>query len=102
MGDTNSDMIEVIGALDVPHAMLNYGQYAHWASQFGEEPLPERRAGRLDMTPVEQKWVVMDALRRQLAGNGFCPTFEQVVEPICEGIFQRVPGVDDPGVAARP
>lgn len=99
------DLYEIVSTLECNNTARDYGRYLYWASQFGDDPLPERDAGRMYMTEADQRWVILDLLRRQVAddpsgetvdsahlfealtANGFCQVFEEVIETNCERAF---------------
>ena len=108
MDTIEARLFSEVSEMQCQPALMHYEQYVLWAAQFGDPALPERDAGKLEISVTEQKWVVYEAMRFQMADdpdaesvdsghilaalneNGFCQALEQVVEPLCDQVLARL------------
>jgi hypothetical protein len=97
-------LFDIVNALETRHEEARYEDYLAWCDSNGFDAAPMRHH-RHQISAVEQKWVVLDAMRRQIADDpeadtvssehilhaledgAFAPSFEWVVEPLCENVL---------------
>jgi hypothetical protein len=101
----------IVNALDIDRLTHSYDEYRNWCDETGEDPLPMRHF-RYELSELDQKWVILDAMQRQVAedpgaetvssehilraigDNSFPPSLEAHIEGYCEEVlvaYQRPP-----------
>nr|CAD6609742.1 hypothetical protein RTCK_02211 [Rhizobium sp. TCK] len=108
--NARADLFNIVSEIETFDCETNNRKYLHWAEHMDAELLPNAEIGKLDMTDVEMRWVILDAIRRQVAeaqdpvdiavvddenliaaltDNGFCPALHEVIINLCDAAMKN-------------
>ncbi|MBB6510426.1 hypothetical protein F4695_003815 [Rhizobium soli] len=98
-------LFNAVSSIEALDLKLTIRDYLEWAEQEDAEILPHDEIGKLEITATEIRWVMLDAIYRQLndvtpdqihaafvsdeaivealADSGFCPAFLNQIHQLC-------------------
>ncbi|TBF89166.1 hypothetical protein [Rhizobium leguminosarum] len=107
-----SNTFRIIADLDTFDAEMDNEHYKDWFDDMDREKVIELPRGSFNMTDIEMRWVILDAVEREIAeeaqlggpdefvedhniisalsDNGFCPAFIEDIRELCNAAMKRV------------
>ncbi|NTF16919.1 hypothetical protein G6L37_00570 [Agrobacterium rubi] len=83
-----SKLFHIVNALEITDLQTTYDEYSDWCDETGEEVYPMRHF-RYSLTERDQKWVILDAMQRQIADDPDATTVssEHILCAINDSVF---------------
>ncbi len=101
----DNGLFDAVSSIEVLDLKLTMRDYLEWTEQEDAEILPRDKVGKLEITATEIRWIMLDAIYRQLnndtpdqihpafvsdeaiiealADSGFCPAFLNQIHHLC-------------------